>query len=282
MERKEMERCAGMQADMEKTAILAVSFGTSYNDSREVTIGAIEKAIAAAFPGIQVRRAFTSQMIINKLKKRDGLAIDNMEEALKRAAADGIKTLIVQPTHMMAGFEYMDLAKELDEYKNKFERTALAAPLLTGEEDFKAVMKAVTEDMASWDDGDTAICLMGHGTEAASNAVYSRLQKMLEDAGYENYFIGTVEADPNIENIVTAVKAAGKYKKAVLKPLMVVAGDHANNDMAGEDEDSWKSIFEAEGYQTTCILEGLGQMPAIQDVYVAHTRAAADGLAGQG
>lgn len=261
-----------------KMAILVVSFGTSYNDSREAAIGAVEKAIGAAFPEIELRRAFTSQIIIDKLKKRDGIAIDNMEEALQRAVSDGIETLIVQPTHMMAGFEYMDLASELDEYKDKFKKTVLAAPLLTEDEDFEAVIQAITKDTACYDDGDTAICFMGHGTEAASNAVYSKMQDMILKAGYENYFIGTVEANPTIKNLVEVVKKAGKYKKVVLKPLMVVAGDHANNDMAGEDEDSWKSIFEAEGYKVTCIIEGLGQMPAIQAIYAAHTKAAADGI----
>lgn len=261
-----------------KMAILVVSFGTSYNESRETTIGAVERAIGAAFPGIELRRAFTSEIIINKLKKRDGIVIDNMEEALKRAVSDGIETLVVQPTHMMSGFEYMDLASELDRYKDKFERTALAAPLLTNDEDFNGVIRAITEDTASYDDGNTAICFMGHGTEAASNAVYSKMQDMLSAAGYENYFIGTVEANPTIENLVSVVNKAGKYKKVVLKPLMVVAGDHANNDMAGEDEDSWKSIFEAEGYEVTCIIEGLGQMPAIREIYVAHTKAAVNGI----
>lgn len=282
MERRETGARSKMQADAKRTAILAVSFGTSYNDSREVTIGAIERAIADAFPKLEVRRAFTSQMIINKLKKRDGIVIDNMEEALKRAADDGVGTLIVQPTHVMSGFEYMELAGELEKYKDKFERTALAAPLLTDDEDFEAVIGAVTENMAAWDDGDTAICLMGHGTEAAANAVYQRLQEMLRAAGYENYFIGTVEANPNLESVVTAVKAAGKYKRVVLRPLMVVAGDHANNDMAGEGKDSWKSIFEAEGYETACILEGLGQMPAIREIYAAHARAAAESLENKG
>lgn len=280
MERKEAGESFHVKTDSSKTAILVVSFGTSYNDSREVTIGGIEKAIAEAFPGIEVRRAFTSQIIINKLKERDGLVIDNMEEALKRAIRDGVRTLVVQPTHMMAGFEYMELAKELKRYEDKFDRACLAAPLLTDDEDFEAVIKAVTEDMASCDDGETAICFMGHGTEAASNAVYSRLQRMMAADGHENYFIGTVEAAPNIENIVTAVKAVGKYKRVILKPLMVVAGDHANNDMAGDGEHSWKRIFEAEGFLTECMIEGLGQMPAIQDIYVAHTKAAAGKLAG--
>lgn len=279
MERKNTGVFPHIQPGRNKTAILAVSFGTSYNDSREATIGAIEKAIADAFPGTEVRRAFTSQVIINKLKRRDGLEIDNVEQALKRALENGIRTLIVQPTHMMAGIEYTALAKKMEVWRDKFDNVCLAAPLLTSDEDFLAVLRAITEATASYDDGETAICFMGHGTEAASNAVYSRLQHMLAAGGYENCYIGTVEADPNIENIVTAVKAAGKYKRVILKLLMVVAGDHANNDMTGAGERSWKRIFEAEGFLTECMIEGLGQMPAIQDIYVAHVKAAVNKLA---
>lgn len=260
-------------------AILVVSFGTSYNDSREATIGAIEQAVAKAFPEYEVRRAFTSQIIIDKLKERDGLEIDNVEEALDRASADGIKTLVVQPTHLMDGYEYTDLKDALAEYEEKFDRIVLGAPLLTSEEDFTAVAEAIAKHTASYDDGETAICFMGHGTEADSNAVYGKMQETLTAAGYENYFVGTVEAEPSLEDVIAAVKEKGSYKKVVLEPLMVVAGDHANNDMAGEEEDSWKSCFEAEGFETECLLEGLGQLPEIQDIYVAHTQAAVDSLA---
>ena len=237
-----------------KRAILVVSFGTSYNESREATIGAIEKAIAEAFPETETRRAFTSQIIIDKLKERDGLEIDNVKEALNRAAADGITELVVQPTH-------------------------LADPLLTSDADFDAVAKAITEAMAEYDDGETAFCYMGHGTEADSNQVYPRLQETLKEAGYTDYFIGTVEAEPSLEDVTASLKEAGGYKRVVLRPLMVVAGDHANNDMAGDEEDSWKSVLNKEGYETECVLEGLGQIPAIRELYVQHTKAAMDSLA---
>ena len=272
-EAPEVKEAAGDQA------ILVVSFGTSYNDSREATIGAIEKAIADKFPEYEVRRAFTSQIIIDKLKERDNLEIDNVEEALDRAVADGIKTLVVQPTHLMDGLEYTDLVTELDTYKDKFDKIALAAPLLTSDEDYDAVIKAITEATASYDDGETAICFMGHGTEAESNEIYATLQEKITAAGYENYYIGTVEAEPALEDVMNAVKAKGSYKKVVLQPLMVVAGDHANNDMAGDEEDSWKTAFTNEGFEVECVLEGLGQIPAIQDIYVAHTQAAVDSLA---
>lgn len=261
-----------------KTAILAVSFGTSYNDSREVTIGAIEQAIADAFPACEVRRAFTSQVIINKLKQRDGIKIDNMKEALKKACEDGIERLVVQPTHLMNGLEYRALVDDLRNYGNMFKAVVLGEPLLTDEEDFKAVMEAITADTAAFDDGSTAICFMGHGTEAESNAVYERLQKILREAGYKNYFIGTVEARPTLDDLVTTVKKSGTYKKAVLKPLMVVAGDHANNDMARDGDGSWKRTFEEAGYEVQCIMEGLGQMEAIRKIYVKHVKDSLDRL----
>jgi len=263
----------------EKTAILVVSFGTSYNDSRDKTIGAIEDAIAESFPRYEVRRAFTSQIIIDKLKERDGLEIDNVEEALDRAVADGITTLIVQPTHLMDGYEYTDLADALKDYEGKIATIVLGEPLLTSDEDYDAVVKALTEKMASYDDGETAICFMGHGTEADSNAVYGKMQEKLTEAGYENYYIGTVEAEPSLDDVITALQDKGSYKKVVLEPLMVVAGDHANNDMAGDEDDSWKVVLQNEGYEVECLLEGLGQVPAIQDIYVAHTQAAIDSIA---
>lgn len=265
---------AEQEAEKNDKAILVVSFGTSYNDSRDITIGAIENSVSKVCPDYEVRRAFTSQIIIDVLKERDGLEIDNVEKALDRAVADGIRELTVQPTHLMNGFEYNDLAKTLTDYLDKFEKIVLAEPLLMDETDFDAVVKAITEKTASYDNGETAICFMGHGTEADSNAVYARLQDKLSEGGYENYFIGTVEAAPTLDDVVAALKAKGTYKKVVLEPLMVVAGDHANNDMAGAEEDSWKTVLEKEGYEVECILEGLGQIPAIQDIYVAHLQEA--------
>ena len=275
-------KAAETETVQEKTdtdaAILVVSFGTSYNDSRDLTIGAIEEAIAEAFPEYDVRRAFTSQIIIDILKDREGLEIDNVEEALDRAVADGIKTLVVQPTHLMNGFEYTDLVDALADYEDQFEQIAIASPLLTEDADYDAVIDVITEKMASYDDGETAIVFMGHGTEADSNVIYEKLQNKITAAGYENYYIGTVEAEPSLDDVIAALKENGNYKKVVLEPLMVVAGDHANNDMAGDEEDSWKTILTNEGYEVECVLEGLGQIPAIQDIYVAHTKAAVDGL----
>lgn len=271
---EETEASSTEVQETKESAILVVSFGTSFNDSRDITIGAIETAITNAFPDYEVRRAFTSQIIIDILGERDSLEIDNVTEALDRALADGVKELIVQPTHLMNGYEYNDLAKELVTYVDKFEKIVLSEPLLISDSDFDAVIKAITEKTASYDDGQTAICFMGHGTEADSNAVYAKLQNMLTEDGYENYYVGTVEAAPSLDDVITALNAKGTYKKVILEPLMVVAGDHANNDMAGEEEDSWKTILTQEGYEVECVIEGLGQIPAIQDLYVEHTKVA--------
>ena len=258
-------------------AILVVSFGTSYNESRDITIGAIEGAIEKAFPDYDVRRAFTSQIIIDKLEERDGLEIDNVGEALDRAVEEGVKTLVVQPTHLMDGLEYNDVVDEIAEYADQFEKVVVGEPLLTSDEDFKNVAKAITEATAEYDNGENAICFMGHGTEAESNEIYAKLQDVLTEEGYENYFIGTVEAEPTLEDVLNQVKE-GEYKKVVLEPLMVVAGDHANNDMAGDEEGSWKTEFESAGYEVECLIKGLGEIDAIQQMYVAHTQSAIDSL----
>jgi len=257
--------------------LLVASFGTSYNDNRRVTIGAIEEAIENAIPDYSVRRGFTSQMIISHVKSRDNVVIDNIGEALERAANNGVKTLVVQSTHLMDGLEYNDLVNEVAEYSDTFEKVAIGVPLLTSEEDFKAVIAAITEETKEYDDGETAICFMGHGTEAESNQVYAKMQNMMTEAGYEHYFVGTVEAEPTLEDILKAVQA-GNYKKVVLAPLMIVAGDHANNDMAGDEEGSWKNTFEKAGYEVTCVLRGLGEMEPIQQIFVEHAQAAINSL----
>lgn len=257
--------------------LLVVSFGTSYNDNRRLTIGAIEEAMEKAFPEYDVRRGFTSQIIIDHVKSRDKISIDNVGEALDRAADNGVKKLVIQPTHLMNGLEYMDLVNEAAEYSDAFEKIAVGEPLLTTDEDFKTVMEAITRATAVYDDGETAICFMGHGTEADSNQVYAKLQEMLAVAGHENYFVGTVEAEPTLLDVMEKVQA-GAYKRVVLEPLMIVAGDHANNDMAGDEEGSWKKSFEDAGYQVVCLVNGLGEMEEIQQLLVEHAQAAMDSL----
>ena len=258
--------------------ILVVSFGTSFNDSRRLTIGAIENKLDEEFgKDYSVRRGFTSQIIIDHVKRRDGIAIDNMTEALDLAVDNGVKNLVIQPTHLMNGLEYTDVVNEVGDYADAFDQVVIGDPLLTSDEDFDEVVKAITDATAEYDDGETAICFMGHGTEADSNEVYQKMQDKLTDAGFENYFVGTVEATPSVDDVLAKVQA-GDYKKVVLEPLMIVAGDHANNDMAGDEEGSWKTTFEDAGYDVTCLVRGLGELPAIQDIFVKHAQAAIDKL----
>lgn len=284
--------------DIGDNELLVVSFGTSFNDSRTADIGGIEKALQTAYPDWSVRRAFTAQIIINHVQARDDEKIDNMDQALQRAVDNGVKNLVVQPTHLMHGAEYDELTEAVESYKDKFESVTIAEPLL-GEvgdsddavnDDKKAVAEAITTEAvktAGYDDLDaaeadgTAFVFMGHGTSHTAKISYSQMQSQMNDLGYKNVFIGTVEGEPEdtaCEAVIEKIKEAG-YKKVVLRPLMVVAGDHANNDMAGDDEDSWKSQFEASGAfdKIDTQIAGLGEIAAIQDLYVAHTKAAMDG-----
>ena len=265
------------QDDIGEKEILVVSFGTSYNDSRRLTIGAIEQALADAYPDWAVRRAFTSQIIIDHVKKRDNVTIDNVAEALERAEANGVKQLVVQPTHLMDGFEYNDLMEELAQYADAFDSITVGDPLLTTDDDFDKVAEAVHDATSSYDDGKTAIVFMGHGTEADSNEIYAKMQTIFDDKGYENYYIGTVEATPTVDDVIKAIDGKG-YERVILRPLMVVAGDHANNDMAGDENDSWKSLFEKAGYETVPVLEGLGQLEDVQQIYAAHTSKAIESI----
>jgi len=260
------------QDDIGENELLVLSFGTSFNDSRRLTIGAIEDDLEKAFSDYSVRRGFTANIVIDHIKKRDGVTIDDIDEALKRAVDNGVKKLVVQPTHLMNGLEYDELSEKIANYSDAFEKIAIGKPLLTSDEDFQKVEKAITEWTSEYDDGKTAICFMGHGTEAESNEVYTKLQDMLSKDGYNNYFIGTVEASPSLEDVMNKVKS-GNYERVILEPLMVVAGDHANNDMAG-DEDSWKTAFENEGYKVECLLRGLGENESIREIYVEHAEEA--------
>ena len=287
--------------DIGENELLVVSFGTSFNDSRAKDIKGIEDALQAAYPDWSVRRAFTAQIIINHVQARDGEKIDNMEQAMERAVANGVKNLVVQPTHLMHGAEYDEMMELIDSYRDKFESVAVAEPLLgeVGNDatvinpDKEEVAKAVTAEAvqtagyesltAAAEDG-TAFVFMGHGTSHTAKVSYSQMQTTMQTLGYDNVFIGTVEGEPeetSCENIIEAVKAAG-YTKVVLRPLMVVAGDHANNDMAGPDEDSWLSQFNASGdfASVDCQIAGLGEIDAIQQQYIAHTKAAIESLNG--
>lgn len=285
--------------EIKENELLVVSFGTSFNGSRAEDIGGIEKALQKAYPDWSVRRAFTAQIIINHVQARDGEKIDNMDQALQRAVDNGVKNLIVQPTHLMHGAEYDELSEAVASYNDKFESVSIAEPLL-GEvgsaddsvnSDKEAVAKAVTAEAvktagyesldAAKEDG-TAFVFMGHGTSHTAKISYSQMQNQMNALGYDNVFIGTVEGEPEdtaCEAVIEKIQEAG-YKKVILRPLMVVAGDHANNDMAGDDDDSWKSQFEASGVfdSIETQIAGLGQIPVIQDLYVSHTHAAMEEL----
>ena len=249
--------------------LLVVSFGTSYNDNRDLSIGSIENALQSAYPDYEVRRAFTSQIIIDKLKERDGLEIDNVTQAMDRLVADGVREVVVQPTHVMSGYEYDDVVAEVTPYADKFDSFKLGQALLIDDADYDELISVITEETKDYNADGTAIVFMGHGTEHEANATYAKLQEHLAKADYGNYFVGTVEAAPTLEDVLGLVKGSGATK-AVLLPLMIVAGDHANNDMAGDEEDSWTSVFEKEGFEVECVLKGLGQYPGIQRMFVAH------------
>ena len=316
------------QDEIGENELLVVSFGTSFNDSRAEDVKGIEDALAEAYPDWSVRRAFTAQIIINHVEARDDEVIDNMQQALDRAVENGVKNLVVQPTHLMHGAEYDEMTEAINEYKDKFESVAIAEPML-GEvgddatvinDDKKAVAQAITDeackeagfdDMKAAADAGTAFVFMGHGTSHTANVTYDQMQTQMDDLGFTNAFIGTVEGEPEdtacdkviekvkeagfknafigtvegepedtaCDKVIEKVKEAG-YKNVVLRPLMVVAGDHANNDMAGDDEDSWKSQFVASGNfdKVDCQIEGLGRIEAVEKLYVEHTKAAIDSL----
>ena len=286
------------QDEIGEKELLVVSFGTSFNDSRVADIKSIEDALQEANPDWSVRRAFTAQIIINHIQARDGEKIDNMEQALERAVANGVKQLVVQPTHLMHGAEYDEMCDAIDKVRDKFESVEIAEPMLgeVGNDatiinaDKEAVAKAVVaaalsesgyESTAAAKEAGVAYVLMGHGTAHVAKVTYSQMATQMDKLGYENVFIGTVEGEPedtSCEAVIAAVKEAG-YTTVVLRPLMVVAGDHANNDMAGADEDSWKTMFEAAGFTVNCQISGLGRIADVQALYVAHTKAAIDAIA---
>ena len=286
------------QDEIGEKELLVVSFGTSFNDSRVADIKSIEDALQEANPDWSVRRAFTAQIIINHIQARDGEKIDNMEQALERAVANGVKQLVVQPTHLMHGAEYDEMCDAIDKVRDKFESVEIAEPMLgeVGSDaavinaDKEAVAKAVVaaalsesgyESTAAAKEAGVAYVLMGHGTAHVAKVTYSQMATQMDKLGYENVFIGTVEGEPedtSCEAVIAAVKEAG-YTTVVLRPLMVVAGDHANNDMAGADDDSWKTMFEAAGLTVNCQISGLGRIADVQALYVAHTKAAIDAIA---
>ncbi|WP_343209165.1 sirohydrochlorin cobaltochelatase [Anaerolentibacter hominis] len=256
-----------------KKAVLVVSFGTSYQDTREKSIGAIEKEIAGAFEGCGFFRAYTSQMVINKLKSRDGLEVDNVTQAAEKIVKAGYSLLTVQPTHVMNGIEYDKMRAALKPYEGAFVRISYGKPLLTSTEDFRKAAKSLMEEIPEQRDGNTAVVFMGHGTGHFANAAYCELEYMFRSLGYQNVFVGTVESFPGLSDVMSQVNNYGA-RKVVLYPFMVAAGDHARNDMAGEEEDSWKNQLIKAGYEVDCVIKGLGEYKAVRDLFVVHAKAA--------
>lgn len=253
----------------DKKAVLVVSFGTSYNDSREKTIGAVEKKIAETYPDYDQKRAFTSQIIIDKLAERDNEHIDNVPEAMQKLIDEGYGTVVIQPTHVMNGEEYDEMLEETAPFEDKFVSVKYGKPVLTSTEDYEKVINALVAETPQISEEGTAVVFMGHGTEHFANATYSALSYRFKAMGYNNVFVGTVEGYPDLDRVKEEL-AQFQPKKVVLLPLMIVAGDHANNDMAGDEEDSWKTQLKKEGYEVECVIKGLGEYSGIQDILVEH------------
>ena len=258
-------------------AVLVVSFGTSYNDSRKKTIEAIEKTIAGHFHDYEFHRAFTSRGIIQILEKRDSIAVDGVSEAMERLFNQGIKRVLIQPTHVMSGEEFDAMMEEMRPYEAAFEAVAVGAPLLTSEADYERLVRILAEDTKEFDAEGTEIILMGHGTEHSATEVYVRLAEEFKKQGYSRYHVGTVEAVPSLEDMKREVDRTGAHR-VVLQPLMIVAGDHANNDMAGDEEGSWKSVFQSAGYDVVCRLKGLGELEGIRESFLEHAKMAVRSL----
>ncbi|HEY5525932.1 MAG TPA: sirohydrochlorin cobaltochelatase [Clostridium sp.] len=250
------------------TAILVVSFGTSYNNTRERTIDAIEKDIQTTFENHKIFKAFTSTMIIKKLKERDNIYIDTVSEALENIIENNIKNLIIQPTHIINGIENDIMLETCKKYSSHFDSIKIGSPLLTSTKDYEDITASLMKEFSSLKKDEALIC-MGHGTDHHANSTYAALDYMFKDKGYPNVFIGTVEAYPTLNTVKRSLKSL-QPRKVILTPLMVVSGDHATNDMASDEEDSWKTFFEKEGYIVECHLKGLGEYPSIRDMYIDH------------
>ncbi|MCD7954403.1 MAG: sirohydrochlorin cobaltochelatase [Lachnospiraceae bacterium] len=250
-----------------KKAILVVSFGTSYEETRKKTIDRIEECVRERFPAWKVYRAWTSGMIRQKIEKRDGIKIPDVKRALIQMAADGMTEVVVQPTHVLNGIENDQMQETVKACRHLFSKVETGKPLLTTREDNRRMIQIVVREMEP--KPDEALVLMGHGTEHYANSIYAALDYQFKDMGYPNIFMGTVEAYPALDSLIRQVKEKG-LEKVILAPFMIVAGDHAENDLAGADEDSWKSRFEKAGFEVTCVLRGLGEYPGVRELFLDH------------
>ncbi len=266
--------CAGGQKDPNKRALLVVSFGTSYTDTREVTIEATEKALAEAYPDYDVRRAFTAQTIIDIMEERDGIEVDNPTEAFEKLKKEGYSEVIVQSLHIMNGAEYDDLVEVAKEYEEAFDKMVMGAPMLTHVEDYHTVVEALKPQIGELKENE-AVVFMGHGTHHEANAVYAAMEYVFKDSGMDNVFVGTVEGYPMIDSVLRRLEE-NEIEKVTLMPFMIVAGDHAENDMGGDEDESWKTVLKKEGYVVDVYMHGLGEAPGIQQLYIDHAKAAMD------
>ena len=257
---------------MKKQALLVVSFGTSYAATREKTITATENALTRVFAQYDLRRAFTSQIVIAKLKRQDGIVVDTVTQAMEKLYAEDYQEILVQPLHIIPGYEYEEMIAELVPYVHKFPRLAVGRPLLAGDDDYKAVTAAL-RDAIPPPTSTEAVVFMGHGSSHPANAAYSKLDSVFKEHGFPNVHVATVEGTPGLDAVTACIEAGG-IRKVTLMPFMLVAGDHALNDMAGDEEGSWKTILERNGYTVTACLVGLGEIETIRQIYVAHARAA--------
>ena len=258
---------------MKEKALLAVSFGTSYEDTLEKNIAAIERDLAAAFPERTLRRAFTSGMILRRWKRERGVEIDDVPAALERLAGEGYTDILIQPTHVMNGEEYHKLADQAEGFRSRFDKLTVGVPLLTAAEDYLDLGRALMEILPPKSE-ERAVLYMGHGSEHQANSAYALMEYAFHDLGRDDVIVGTVEGYPNFDAAIRRLKERPQVKEVELRPLMTVAGDHAKNDLAGAEEDSWKNVLESMGYRTSCVLTGLGEYPQIRAMFVEHARQA--------
>jgi len=257
-----------------KKEIIVASYGTTYNKTRTITIGGIENAFREAYPDYKIQRVFTFQYFIDKLQSKAGLKVLNIEEALEKAISEGVEEVVIQPTFVLSGNELNKFIERAKAYESKFKKMTISSPLITTKEDMKAVARIFVDRTAEYDDGKTAICIMGHGNDSESNKMYKQMEKYLHKSGKKNYFVGTVHDDSSVDEILKVMHKRDCYKNVVLIPMMITSGEHIINDMAGEGPESWKSIFSRLGFNVTCIFEGMGQYYDIQMMFVNHTRKA--------
>ena len=252
--------------------ILVVSYGSSYKEEREKSIGGIERAIAAAFPEYKIYRAFTSLTIVERIWKKDGCRIDSICEALERAVSEGMRQMVIIQTHLVKGIRYEAMEKAVDAYKHKFEQLVVAEPILSADVNIEALADGLVSIGTAYDDGQTAVCFVGHGIDEEYKIAYSCLQKCLDGRGYEHFYIGTLSVKPTRMDLVDCIQKKSIEHRVVLVPLMLVSGYHVRKDLAGTGENSWENTFSKLGYSVECVRRGLGEEDFIQKIFIEHLK----------